>query len=239
MTTARSKPQPKPESFLGLLAVVLSRPTSLLLILGAVAATTIRLSLPYRPGLGEALELLLLIAFSALTELVMHKFVLHGKNNLPWSRHHRLHHRTQMRLEWIFIPLQLEIVVLGGLFGLGALLTIGVHLPLWVSADMCAFVLWRILWQEVCHYAAHCPSYFKSGGFLREYFSAMTKRHQRHHTLNEEYDWEVSTVGWADYVYNLLQRPTHQLGGHSPPCSGTTTSLGVLSDDSGYIIANR
>ncbi len=241
---------PKPQTFLQVQGVVFLRFTSALLLAGALCWIGVR-SLLGSLQWWEAPLFAALIALVSPTELVAH---IYGLHHLPrkialWSlvinvpdtssaRHHRLHHRKQARVEWIFIPLAAALLTVFGLSGLGTLLGTLTAFPLVAVADICSFVFLRVLWEEEMHYLAHCSSYKPEAGTLwARYVTRVTTPHLDHHRRNENYNWEVSTLWrWADRLYEQWQRYHGRLANGDPPPTHTTATLGVTVDDEGYIL---
>ncbi len=241
---------PKPRTLLEVQGVVFLRFTSALLLTGACWWIWTRARLGSLQW-WEALLFALLVLFVSPTELLAHKYGLH---HLPrtitvWgytielpdtssARHHRLHHRKQARVEWIFIPLMAALLVVFGLTGIGVLLSTFTSFPLVAAADICTFVFLRVLWEEEMHYLAHCSSYKPEVGTLwARYVVRVTTPHKRHHQRNEKFNWEVSTLWrWADWLYGLWQRYRGRLATPDIPLSHTTDTLGVEIDDEGYVI---
>jgi hypothetical protein len=238
----------KPTTFAGLLYFVATRNTSLFL------GTAVALWIGIRWGLGnptwyDALLVAILAIFTSPTELLMHKYVLHhapgpltifGRKiwipDFAAARHHRRHHHSQMKTEFMFIPPSLAVIVVSALSA-GAILLGWLHKPLFaLGADVCCFVIMRVLWQEVCHYMSHCRTYRPTvETWWARYHTWITTRHQAHHTWNEEYYWVVSALDWSEAVLRWYRRRTNRLIGDIPR-SSTVQNLGLISDDEGRVI---
>jgi len=224
--TRTSTPHPTgPETLGAAIPFFLGQTSPRVLILGLLAATTLRLALGNWTR-WDLVPPLVVLAYWPINEWLIHVFILHFRPfrlfgrlvDFPVPQSHRAHHADPWNLSILFIPVHSFIYSLPLLVVTAWILTPTPEL----ATTAVAFYIAMALHYEWVHFLAHTRYTPRTA-----YYERVIRNHRLHHFKNEHFFFGVSMRG-GDHLFRTAPDPK------SIPISDTCRDIAAATPSGGY-----